>query len=169
MTSEQITALIAERDELQKQLAEAQRGPCEKLIIALGKRMTAQTEIVATQTDILQDIAHSLRQLAQAQMPAAPNYQRPLADFPTFDWASIGAEPILEDRDGVAEVGWNGQTFKRRSAQNKFAPAIWFNRSDGKDADGNVKYVRLITFKAPTEAEVLPGKTTKALGQANSA
>lgn len=162
MTPEQITALAAERDELQKQIAALQQDRCERLIIAFGKRMTAQTEV-------LQDIALSLQQLVLAGQPAAPNYKRDISAFPTFDWGSIGAEVVREDQDGVAEVSYNGRFFTRRSAANKFEPAIWFSAAmGGKDADGNPKYVRLITFKAPAEAEALPTKTTKAVAQATN-
>lgn len=85
-----------------------------------------------------------------------PNYQIPLAEFGQFDWSTIGATVERRDRDGAATVIWRGRRYLRRSANNRFQPAIWFSRSMGKDQEGNSLYERLITFKELAEAEPLP-------------
>ncbi|NJP11679.1 MAG: hypothetical protein HC866_21245 [Leptolyngbyaceae cyanobacterium RU_5_1] len=91
----------------------------------------------------------------------APNYQVDLSDFATFDWSSIGATVEHSDRDGAAIVVWRRNRYIRRSAANKFQPAIWFSRSLGKDDEGNNRYERLITFKELPEAEPLPEKVRR--------
>ncbi|MCI0661469.1 MAG: single-stranded DNA-binding protein, partial [Acidobacteria bacterium] len=103
-----------------------------------------------------------LRQIAISSNPA-PNYQRPLSEYAGFDWASIGATILNRDDDGVTAVEWNGQVFTRRSPNNKFAEAVWFSRCVGKDAEGNNKYARLISFKAVSEAEPIAAKAKKAI------
>ncbi len=87
-----------------------------------------------------------------------PNYQIGLDSFPSFDWATIGARIESVDGDGVAAVTWKGNRYIRRSAANKFEPAIWFSRPNGRDEAGNPMYERLITFKRLAEAEPLPAK-----------
>ena len=89
---------------------------------------------------------------------AAPGYVQDLQDFANFDWSSIGANVNQADRDGVAVVTWRGHRYVRRSASNKFNPAIWFSRAVGKDDSGENRYERLITFKELAEAEPLPDK-----------
>lgn len=126
-------------------------------LITLTNELKAQNKNLA-------DIAESLRAISAVSAPKAPNYSRPMTEYKNFDWKSIGATVTANDPAGVTSVEWGGFTWTRRSPQNKFATAIWFSRPEGKDADGNVRYVRLITFKAPTEAEPLPTKTEKALG-----
>jgi hypothetical protein len=99
-----------------------------------------------------------LKRLIDLQAPQfAPNYQKNLQHFETFDWASISATVEQRDRDGVAVVTWRGSQYLRRSAQNKFRPAIWFSRAIGKDEQGENQYERLITFK-DAEVEPLPEK-----------
>src|SRR5262249_33984479 len=83
----------------------------------------------------LEGIESHLRQMAISSNPA-PNYQRPLSEYPTFDWSSIGATVLNRDGDGVTAVEWNGQVFTRRSPSNKFAEAVWVSRHLGEDADG---------------------------------
>lgn len=85
-----------------------------------------------------------------------PNYQIQLAEFAQFDWAGIGATVEQHDKDGAATVIWRGRRYVRRSANNRFQPAIWFSRSLGKDEEGNNRYERLITFKELAGAEPLP-------------
>jgi ssDNA-binding DdrB-like protein len=133
-----------------------------KLVTILGQRLNAQNEILHLIAESLQSIEASVRQIALAALPA-PNYTRPLAEYPSFDWASIGATILKEDSDGVAVVEWHGQTFTRRSVQNKYEPAVWFSRAAGKDETGQNRYVRLITFKAPPEAEPIPAKAKNRL------
>jgi len=106
-----------------------------KLITALGQRLNAQNEILHLIAESLQGIDASLRQIALASNPA-PNYQRLLSEYPSFDWSSIGATILKEDSDGVSVVEWNGQQFTRRAPSNKYDVAIWFSRCAGKDQDG---------------------------------
>ena len=135
----------------------------EKLVIALGQRTAAQNEMLQTIAECLIGIDASLRQMALASNPA-PNYQRQLNEYQGFDWGSIGAAILKEDDDGVSVVEWNGQVFTRRSPNNKFDAAVWFSRCAGKDADGNNRYVRLISFKAASDAEPIAAKARKAIG-----
>ncbi len=107
----------------------------EKLIVALGQRISEQNEILQMIAASLQGVESHLRQIAISSNPA-PNYQRPLSDYPGFDWLSIGATALKEDNDGVTAVDWNGQVFTRRSPNNRFDAAVWFSRCVGKDADG---------------------------------
>jgi DdrB-like protein len=133
----------------------------EKLIAVLGQRMNALIETLQIISESLQGVESYLRQIA---VSSNPNYRRPLSDYQDFDWASIGAIVLKEDRDGATDVEWNGQVFTRRSPENKFDAAIWFSRCIGKDGDGNNKYVRLISFKAPPESGPIAGKAKKAIG-----
>jgi len=107
----------------------------EKLIVKLGQRITELTEILRMIAVSLQGVEAHLRQMAISSN-TAPNYQRLLSEYPTFDWASIGATVLNRDGDGVTSVEWNGQVFTRRSPSNKFQCAIWFSRHLGQDSDG---------------------------------
>jgi len=146
------------------QTASRQDDHIEKLIITLGQRTNQTNEILHTISETLQDIESHLRQIAVSSNPA-PNYKRPLSDYQNFDWASIGATVLKEDSEGVTEVEWNDQVFKRRSGNNTFGAAIWFSRAVGKDLEGKNKYVRLITFNVPSESEPIAVKTKKAISQ----
>jgi hypothetical protein len=95
----------------------------EKLIVTLGQRLSALNELLQMIAESLQDIESHLRQIAISSNPA-PNYQRLLSEYPHFDWASIGATALNRDGDGAMAVEWNGQTFIRRSPNNKFDAAI---------------------------------------------
>jgi hypothetical protein len=110
----------------------------------------------------LQGVESHLRQMAISSNPA-PNYQRPLSEYPLFDWSSIGAIVLNRDDDGVTAVEWNGQVFTRRSPNNKFAEAVWYSRHLGQDADGNKRYARLISFRALSDAEPIAAKAKKAI------
>lgn len=105
------------------------------------------------QTVLLETIAAAL-----AQTQPAPNYKGNLDRFHAFDWSRIGATVEQEDVDGVAAVLWHNNYYVRRSAANKFEPAIWFSRPIGKDEDGNNRYERLITFKRQATVEPLPDR-----------
>jgi hypothetical protein len=134
----------------------------DKLIMKLGQRISDQNEILRMIATSLQGVESHLRQMAVSSN-LAPNYQRALSEYPTFDWSSIGASVLNRDDDGVTAVEWNGQVFTRRSPNNKFDAAVWFSRCVGKDADGNNRYVRLISFKAVSEAEPIAAKAKKAI------
>jgi hypothetical protein len=124
----------------------------EKLIVTLGQRVGEQNEILRPIAASLQGVESHLRQMAVSSNPA-PNYQRPLSEYPIFDWPSIGATVLNRDEDGVTAVEWNGQVFTRRSPNNKFDAAVWFSRHLGQDADGNKRYARLISFRALNDHE----------------
>jgi DdrB-like protein len=134
----------------------------EKLIVTLGNRISEQSRIFQMIAASLQGIDSNLRQIAISSYPA-PNYQRSLSEFTTFDWHLIGATVLNRDDDGVTAVEWNGQVFTRRSPNNRFAEAVWFSRCVGKDPDGNNRYVRLISFKALNDAEPIAAKAKKAI------
>jgi DdrB-like protein len=134
----------------------------EKLIVTLGQRISEQNEIIKMIAASLQGVEAHLRQIAISSNPA-PNYQRPLSEYADFDWSSIGAIVLNRDEDGVTAVEWNAQVFTRRSPNNKFDAAVWFSRCVGKDADGNNKYARLISFKAVSDAEPIAAKAKKAI------
>ena len=109
----------------------------------------------------LSRIAAALEQLQSETPPSAsgryaPNYERGLNEFARFDWSSIGAVVEQHDEHGAAAVRWGGKSFRRRSANNKFTPAIWFSRCCGKDERGENVYERLVTFKPLAQAEPLP-------------
>jgi DdrB-like protein len=134
----------------------------EKLIVTLGQRIREQNEILRMIATSLQSIESHLRQIAVSSNPA-PNYQRLLSEYPTFDWPSIGATVLNRDDDGITAVEWNGQVFTRRSPTNKFDAAVWFSRHLGQDADGNKRYARLISFRALNEAEPIAAKAKKVI------
>jgi DdrB-like protein len=134
----------------------------EKLIVKLGQRITEQTEVLRVIAASLHGVESHLRQIAVSSNPA-PNYQRALSEYPTFDWTSIGAAVLSRDDDGATTVEWNGQIFTRRSPDNRFQEAVWFSRHLGQDADGNKRYARLITFRALSDAEPIAAKAKKAI------
>jgi hypothetical protein len=103
-----------------------------------------------------------LRQIAVSSN-TAHNYQRPLSEYPTFDWSSIGATVLSRDDDGATTVEWNGQVFTRRSPSNRFQCAIWYSRHLGQDVDGNKRYARLITFRDLNDAEPIAAKAKTAI------
>jgi len=104
----------------------------------------------------LERIATALEAWLAAQAPATPpDHVRNITDFATFDWSTIGAYVIESDQYGPSLVEHKGKTYKRRSPENKYDPAIWFSRAAGKDEDGSNLYERLITFKEFKPAEPL--------------
>jgi len=134
----------------------------EKLIVTLGQRITEQNELLRMIAESLQGVESHLRQIAVSSNPA-PNYQRSLSEYSTFDWPSIGATVLNRDGDGATAVEWNGQVFTRRSPSNKFDAAVWFSRHLGQDSDGNKLYARLISFRVLSDAEPIAAKAKKAI------
>lgn len=118
---------------------------------------------------LLGEVVAQLAQIAHnttPEAPEAPDMQRPLELFNGFDWASIDATVVRADEFGANLVEWNGRLWTRRAPENKFGAAIWYSRANGKDADGNNKYLRLITFKHVSEAEPISRTAEKALSGA---
>jgi hypothetical protein len=113
--------------------------------------------LLSAQTAALGRIANALEAIALTNAPA-PNFVKPIDQYGTFDFTSIGALVKGHDASGPTELEWGGYLWTRRSPQNNFGEAIWFSRATGKDAEGQVKYSRLITFKKLSEAEPLPRK-----------
>lgn len=120
-------------------------------------------QLLAAQVSALSRIAIALETLAQANAPA-PNFVKPIDAYKDFDFTAIGAKVVARDRLGATAVEWGGYQWTRRSPSNKFDVAIWFSRPNGKDAEGNVKYIRLITFKKMTDAEEIPAKVASKAG-----
>jgi hypothetical protein len=117
--------------------------------------------------EIALEILKQLTRLADAAdrmiASTSPNFKRSLPEFAGFDWASISATVIQSDEYGPSSVEHAGKLYTRRSPQNKFGEAVWFSRADGKDENGETKYVRLITFAKTAEAEPLPNRTANAI------
>lgn len=120
--------------------------------------LKAQVKLMGESVRLQRETKDILAGIAFALAPQAPNYRYPIADFPTFDWSQMGAEVIRNDSFGASEVRWGGYVWTRRAPQNKFSEAVWFSRPNGKNAAGDVQYVRLITFKDSADAEPLPPK-----------
>jgi hypothetical protein len=114
-------------------------------------------QLQAATLAVLNRIASALEAIALTKAPA-PNFVRPIAEYATFEFESIGAKVVGRDQHGVTAVEWAGYQWTRRSPSNKFGSAIWFSRAAGKDEAGNVRYVRLLTFREPTKPEPLPDK-----------
>jgi hypothetical protein len=110
------------------------------------------------QLETLQRISESLERLTPTV-----DIVRDLADYPGFDWPSIGAEVIATDKHGAVAVRHNGKIYTRRNPTNKFGIAVWYSRATGKDENGT-SYEKLITFKpVAIECEPLNEKTVAAL------
>lgn len=116
----------------------------------------------------LKRIAEALEKIARGSEPEEPNLVRPIEDYRGFDWASIGASIVRQDADGPTHLEHNGFLWLRRSPQNKFDGAIWYSRPAGKDADGNIRYLRLISFREIKDVDPLPAKLAKNLAPASA-
>lgn len=124
----------------------------EKILGELADQAAAHNAIMAI-------MATDLGRLVAAMQDDAPNYRHPLAAYGSFNWDSIGANVAGSDGDGVTAVSWNGYQWKRRSGSGSFGKAIWFSRPNGKDAEGKVRYIRLITFSDLEDAKPLSFET----------
>jgi hypothetical protein len=126
------------------------------------------TEYEELSIALLGEILGQLKQLNAAAEVRKPHlcHTKRIEEYPTFDWEAFGAKVVERDDDGVCLVEFKGEIYSRRSPQNKFAPAIWFSRSDGKDEDGNTKYVKLVIFKKfDFEPEPIPAKARQYMQQ----
>jgi len=115
------------------------------------------TEYEMHSLTVLNRIAIALETIAMTNAPA-PNFVKPIEAFSNFDFSTIGASVKQMDTYGPSELEWGGYLWTRRSPTNKFGEAIWYSRAIGKDAEGNNKYARLISFKKMSEAEPMPRK-----------
>lgn len=125
----------------------------------------SQTRLIEDQSKLIKKMACQLREVQQAMQELInPNYRRPLSDFRTFNWSTIGSIVLKEDQGGPTEVKCGHYRYTRRSGSGKFGQAIWYSRCVGQNETGKV-YVRLITFKDRDEAEELDGKVAQVLPQ----
>lgn len=120
-----------------------------------------------SEQDYFQDIAKSLQgieaileAILQQSADKSPNFRYQFDEYPSFDWQSIGGQPMAHDQYGVTRVKWGGYANWYR----RFAPAkgtrkasIWFSRAAAtEDADAGAEWFTLVTFRDLTEAEPLP-------------
>ena len=104
----------------------------------------------------LVSIARSLKHIQRELATKDPNYKFRMGDYGAqFNWESIGATIEEADNRGATIVRKDGFVFTRRHGSGKYGTAIWFSRPNGKDEAGEVKYMRLCTFKDYTKAEKL--------------
>ncbi len=124
--------------------------------------MNSQRELYKLNKQLLitqQRIEQKLERLIKDRPIQELNYEKSISEFDNFDWSSIEAKIITQDSDGVSAVEWRGRIYKRRSPENKFAPAIWFSRKEGTD------YHKLITFKTIEPAEPISRKVLARISQ----
>ena len=140
-----------------------------EIVPSLLQGLNAFLEYQRRQTLALEFIASYLGQLNLSATAAAPNYTRSLAEFNSFDWASIGASVVQRDSSGATIVRWGNHDYVRRSPANKFGEAIWFSRSVGRDEQGNTAYERLITFKRLPASEAIPQRVKDRVYQSSGA
>lgn len=136
----------------------------ERAMLQQQQAMLQQQKAIADGLRLLYREIRTIKEVRVASQPFR-SYSFSLEEFHGFDWSSIGAEIYARDSDGVSIVQFRGQRYTRRSAANKFEPAVWFSRATGKDAAGENQYEKLITFKAIPQADPLPAKTKGAIAQ----
>jgi hypothetical protein len=117
-----------------------------------------------TNDDLAERIANALERIADALERMTPDseekanrlkYQRPLSEFPTFDWSLIGAEVLKADQWGAAIISWRGKEYYRRS-NDTYGADVWFARGNGKRDDGKTNYDWLIKFSPVEDKQVKP-------------
>ena len=125
--------------------------------IPSGECLERIASAIESQTPLLERVASALEAIAIAQtsLAPAPNIQKSLSSYMSFDWNSIGAKVVRHDQYGATLVWWNGNLFTRRNGAGVKGPAIWFSRAIGKDGE-NVSYEKLISFKAVKKADPEP-------------
>lgn len=112
----------------------------------------------------LREIASALTRLADAAdrisapNPGEPKFTKTLAEYPGFDWQSIGAKVVeSESWEGhklAKAVEWKGVVWKRRF-RSKYGNDIWFSRAIGRENEENI-YAHLILFKEYKEQNQSP-------------
>ena len=83
--------------------------------------------------------------LAGLAFPEGPGFKYPLAEWREFNWASINAEVVERDADGVALVRWGGDLYARRSEASIKGKDIWYSRAIAREGNTNV-YATLAKF-----------------------
>lgn len=126
-------------------------------------------QVLSSIDDHLASISSSLAAISESLERGdgenhGPNYQRPLAEYPAFDWETIGAEVVKCDQHGATLVAWRGDEFSRRRHAD-YDASIWFSRYTGqKDENDRKVYARLITFTArPRVVKSLPDEVSSRL------
>lgn len=112
---------------------------------------------------VLGRIAGALEGAAQRDNAHDDTLVFPLGDYPSFDWAKIGATVVQSDEFGVSVIrAANGRMATRRTNE-KFGTEIWFSYAIGKNADDTPKYQRVIEFREIKPPEPIGRKTEQAL------
>lgn len=105
----------------------------------------------------------------EAEATSAPPKQKPitydLADYPNFDWSAIGYTVLGRDQDGATMVRMPDGVLLKRGANAKFGNDIWFRYSDGKDENGDVRYVHVVKFSEIKPPEPLDNRIRSALAK----
>ena len=117
-----------------------------------------QVERLISAVERLAVAAEALVLSTQRKTSSPAKFIKPIEEFPSFDWASIGAR--VEFRDGdriVAGVSYRGATYERKSKHGD----IWFSRNVGRDDEGNPVYETLIKFAANLTPNSLPSTMVK--------
>ncbi len=112
-----------------------------------------QTERLIAAVERLAVAAEALVSGQQRKASTPAKFIKPIQEFPTFDWESIGAK--IEYRDSsriVAGVSYRGATYERKQKHGD----VWFSRNVGRDDDGNPIYEALIKFAANLTPLSLP-------------
>ena len=101
-------------------------------------------EILEVNKQVLQKVSSiekSLKTLTSDEEVLDPRYERSLADYPNFDWKSIGAEVLDLDKMGVRSVGYKNKIYWRTFSGYKSIEPIIFSRNEVGERQ------TLITFK----------------------
>nr|ADN18236.1 hypothetical protein Cyan7822_6453 [Gloeothece verrucosa PCC 7822] len=127
------------------------------LVREVKNLLAQQNELLKQNNELLQNLLD--KENSSNQVEVNPNFQAGLSDYPTFDWAKIGATVISTDSDGPTVVEYEGLAFKRRrsSIDDVKGAAIWFSCSQ-KDNKDQLTYLRLITFKEQLKIRSLHGE-----------
>lgn len=127
--------------------------------------MTDQ-QLMATLVAELHGIRAALEAMAIANAPE-PRMVKPLSTYQDFDWSSINALVVAQDKTGPTIVEWGGFQWKRRS-RDDYGADIFFTRPNGKGPDGKVRYIRLITFRGDMgKVKPVPEATREAMAEAS--
>ncbi|MBD0343318.1 MAG: hypothetical protein ICV55_15530 [Coleofasciculus sp. C3-bin4] len=117
-----------------------------------------QAERLIAAIERLAVAAEALVQGQQRKASSPAKFIKPIEEFPTFDWSSIGAKIEYRDSDRiVAGVSFRGATYERKSKHGD----VWFSRNIGKDDEGNPIYETLIKFAANLTPNSLPSTMVK--------
>ncbi len=117
-----------------------------------------QAERLIAAVERLAAAAEALVQGQQRKASSPAKFIKPIEEFPSFDWSSIGAKIEYRDSDRiVAAVSWGGFTYERKQKHGD----VWFSRNAGKDDEGNSVYETLVKFAANVAPSSLPTSMVK--------